>query len=146
MTKADRIALAVFALLVALLGVAGLLLLSDGGGGIEPLESRGYIQTTRAYASGWITVSSTAISVTDTAFGWITTTGSADIALAEKAYVSALGAGVLVLWDGNTPTTTLGMPVVMSDTVVIIGGDNVANLRFLQAGGDDATVTVVLEK
>ncbi len=135
------------AIVLALFAILGVLIIIGGFGASsrqidEPVARGGTLWATRAYTTSTMTISTSAITISNASFGWSAT----DIADAEVAYVSAHTAGVIITWDGNDPTTTQGMPITQNSTVSIQGTDNVGRLKFIRSGGSDATVSVTLEK
>lgn len=100
------------------------------------------LATTRAFQTKTRTISSTAVLISDAGWGW----GDSDLSLAQRAYVSARGAGVMILWSGVTPTANLGHPVLENATVEIVGNDNIQALQLIREATTDANVTITLEK
>lgn len=143
MSKNRWFLIVVAALLAGLLGavVWGVVWLGEGVE-VETPVARSGLQSLKGYATGNVTVSTSAITVSNTGFGW----GSSDIADADVAYVSAHTAAVTVRWDGTSPTATLGLPLPANSTIKVEGNRNVRNLRFIRSGGSDAVVSVTLEK
>jgi len=84
------------------------------------------------------TVSSSAKTLAD--FGFSTTnTGNA-----KRAIISSVTDGVMATWDGTAPTSTLGHPIPVNQTIVIQGNRNINNLKLIRVT-NDAAVTITLE-
>jgi len=88
------------------------------------------------------TVSNTALALSHASWSWT----AAKLAAATSARISANANGIVVTYDGTTPTATLGHPIAAGETLVLEGGAAVNNLKMIRSGGSDATVTVTLEK
>ena len=87
------------------------------------------------------TVSNSAKAVTHGDFGF----DAADLAAAQRAYVTARDAGVMVTWSGVTPTATLGHLIAQNGTIEVSGNTNINALSFIREDATDAEVSVTLE-
>ncbi len=95
-----------------------------------------------AYRTKAATISDAAVAVS--AAGWSWTAG--DLAAADVAYVSAIGQGVSLTWDGTTPTAALGMPLAAGSTVELQGNANIQAIQLIRSGASDATVSITLAR
>lgn len=100
------------------------------------------LQVTKAYRTKTHTISSTAVAISAVAWGWT----AGDLATAERAFITSHTTGVVMTWDGTTPTTTLGMAIAAGATVEVIGNGNVQAIQLIRSSGSDATASVTLEK
>lgn len=95
-----------------------------------------------AFAVGAATVSNAAKAISHADFGF-----SADeLAAADRAVISVNAEDVYATWDGTDPTTSLGHYLADTHAPFLVLGRNVANLKFIRAGSNDATVSITLEK
>lgn len=78
------------------------------------------------------------------AAGWSWSTGS--LAAADSAVITAHGAGVVMTWDGTTPTATVGLLIPAGASVRLLGNRNVQAVKLIQQSGVSATVSITLEK
>lgn len=102
----------------------------------------GALQTTVAYQTKAATIADSAVAIS--AAGWAWTAGN--LALAERAVVSAWTNGVSMTWDSTTPTATLGMPIAAGATVTVEGNANIQAIQLIRSGAANATVSITLEK
>lgn len=95
-----------------------------------------------AYAVKTATVSNAAKAISHADFGF-----TADqLAAADHAIISVNAEGVFATWEGTDPTTSLGHYLAATHAPFVVRGRNVANLKFIRAGSNDATVSITLEK
>lgn len=85
-------------------------------------------------------------SITDSAhaiadFGF----GAGNLASAKAAVITARTGGVMLTWDGTTPTATLGHYLGANQTLVVFGNANVQNLKLIREASTSADVTITLE-
>ena len=95
----------------------------------------------RAYATKTVSVSSTALLITDAGFSWAAT----DVSTADRALITSFTNGISVAWSGATPTATLGHAIAANGTLEVVGQENVKHLQFIRLTSD-ATVSVTLSK
>lgn len=98
------------------------------------------MNATQAFAFDSATVSSTALTLTDVGFS------AAQVTRANRARVTCLAQPVLYRYDGGVPAASTGHALIANETVVIDGQSNLAELRFIRAGGTDGTVCITLEE
>jgi len=98
------------------------------------------IHTTTAFAFGSGSVSTTALALADL-------TGLSDelVAQADRARITVATNPVRYRYDGGAPTATIGHYLAANEETEIVGRQNIANLRFIRAGGSDGVVSVTLE-
>lgn len=101
-----------------------------------------YLQSTIGYQTKTAAIADSAVAIS--AGGWAWTAGN--LALAERAVVSAWTNGVSLTWDGTTPTATTGLPLAAGETVMIDGNANIQALQMIRSGASNATVSITLEK
>ena len=95
--------------------------------------------TTTALEVKGLSVSSSVKTLSDFSFS-ATNTGNA-----KRAIISAITDGVMATWDGSTaPTSTLGHPIPVNQTIVVQGNRNINNLKLIRVT-TDANVTITLE-
>lgn len=99
------------------------------------------ISTSEAFAFGSGTVGVTVVALAD-----LTGLDAALVAQADRARVGVSGADVRYRYDGGDPAADSGHYLPANGETGVIGRGNVANLRFIRAGGVDATVSVTLER
>ena len=100
------------------------------------------VQAGRIYQTKSATVADTALPISDAGWGWT----AGNLALADAAYVSVIAQPVSMTWDGTTPTTALGRPLVANETVEVYGNANVQAIQLIRQGGVSATVSIALVK
>jgi len=96
----------------------------------------------RGYQTKSASVTNAVKAVSHADFGFT----SDELAQAASAVISARTAGVMVTWSGVDPTTTLGHLVAQNGTLRIDGTASIQAFKFIREAGNDATVTVTLEK
>lgn len=69
-----------------------------------------------------------------------------ELRYAGGAYVSVVGANIMVTLDGTTPTATLGIPLPENGTMEIENAAEAMRAQFIRQGSSDATVTISLMK
>jgi hypothetical protein len=100
------------------------------------------LQAPTAYAAKTNTISSTALAISHASWSWT----AGHLTDADVAVISCNTNGVLITWDGTTPTTTLGHYLAAAaNPLVIKGNANIQNLKFIRLSSD-SVVTVHLEK
>lgn len=136
-----------FALLLTPVVIAVLLLAVIAGALTTPkpvapvvVGSQSFIQPA-AYASRTLAVTTTAAGLS--AFGF----AAADIAtgVPQKAYITANGGAVYVMFDGSTPSVATNTHIITTDgRLDLVGAGNISNTKLISAGS--VTVTITLEK
>lgn len=91
------------------------------------------------FASGTMTISNTAILISNAGLGF----SAAQLAAAEVAYVFTATNTLRVLDTGAAPTATYGVPVTTTTGAAFYGNANVNNLQFIREAAD-GVVTVIL--
>lgn len=93
---------------------------------------------TTAISMKGTTVSSSAKTLADFSFS------SDATGKAKRAIISSVTDGIMVSWDGTAPTSTLGHPCPVNQTIVVQGNVNINALKFIRVT-NDAAVTITLE-
>ena len=102
----------------------------------------GIISTTTAFAFGSAEVDGTEVAITDEAFDFT----SAELAKAQRARVSVSAHPVRFTYDGTTPTTGIGHYLGTTETIEIVGNENIVGLAFIrESGGAPSVVSITLE-
>lgn len=93
----------------------------------------------KAFTAYTKTVSNTAVSIT-------TFTGytAATRARANKAIIGVRTNGIMLTFDGTTPTATVGIFVAANGTYQVEGQSNITALQFIREAAADAAVTITL--
>lgn len=98
------------------------------------------INNSRAIAHQSAAVSSTAKTLADLTF----TAGQIDVA--SRARITCDTQPIRYTYDGTVPTASVGHYLPVGTTTEVVGGTNVANLKFIRASGTDGAVSVTLEE
>ena len=99
-------------------------------------------QALTAYASGTMTISGTAILISNATLAF----SAAELAAADEAVVTAHAQPLNLLTDGTAPTATYGISVGAEANYTIVGNTNIQAAQFIKQGATDATISVVLYK
>ena len=100
------------------------------------------LQTTVAYQTKSATVTNAVKPISHADFGFT----AGELAAADRAYVSARTAGIMISWSTVDPSATVGHLIAQNAILEVQGNVNVQNLEFFREAGADATVTITLEK
>jgi len=90
---------------------------------------------------GTATISTSAVAISASAFGF----SSTEINAAQSAIVSCINNPVMLSYDGVAVTAADGTPLAPNAVVEVLGAINIRNLQFIRQGGTDGIVTIVLE-
>jgi hypothetical protein len=112
----------------------GKFLRTGGGHTSVPIRVADVVIFPDALTAETLTVTSAAAVAITTAYGG---------ALGTRAEFTTLGGDIRYLYDGTTPTTTEGHPVLDGSTFTLTGHSNLVNFRMI-AQSADVTVTVTL--
>jgi len=98
--------------------------------------------TATAFQTKTITVSSTALAISNAGFAWT----AGNLALADAAVITAHTNPICITWDGTTPTATVGMLIPAGATVNVLGNANVLAIKLIRQSSADAVASVTLER
>lgn len=93
----------------------------------------------RHFARGSMTISSTAIAITNAGFGF----SAAQLAAADVAYIFTATNSLRLLSTGDAPTATQGVPVETTGGVIVEGNTNVQNIQLIRQSAD-GVATIIL--
>lgn len=96
--------------------------------------------TTEAFADEAMTVSSTAAGPTESVYA------PEDEEPATYAFVTVAGDTIRYRTSGGDPTSSVGHEVVSGGYFEVYGASNVANLRMIRSGSNDAEVYITYER
>lgn len=100
------------------------------------------IQTTQGSALKSMTISATAILISNAGFGWAAT----DLGRAQRAYITCYTQPINVSWAaGVAPTAALGVALAAGATIELVGNENINALQFIRQGATDGVISVLLE-
>jgi hypothetical protein len=97
------------------------------------------ISTTTAYAFGTGTISTAVVALTD-----LTGLTAADVDAADRVRITVAANPIRYRYDGGDPDATTGHYLAANEETEIVGGANIANLKFIRTGAD-AVLSVTLE-
>lgn len=101
------------------------------------------LNTTKAFADGGGTVSSTALALTAAPFSFT----AAQMDRANRAYISNTSASVVLAYRRTGSAATAAHHQIPAlGTVEIVGNANIRNLSIIRVGGSDGAAWVTLEE
>ena len=98
--------------------------------------------TATAFQTKTITVSGTALAISNVGFAWT----AGNLELADSAVITAHTSPICITWDGTTPTATVGMLIPAGATVTVLGNANVLAIKLIRQSSADAVASITLER